>query len=174
MQIGNISRTKGILLKVCMEAHGTHHHSPFHRDINKLTVKRKDHAILDGADTIVYIDFDEVEAIGAIIIRLDLFERIEEQWGRAWDTLSYNIKKEEEQNAGSHGKSAGKGKTTQWTRSKPYTPSDFPWELRLAKQKTQAQPEQHHRRGDKKKTTMQGRIDSGSLSPLGAIAIICC
>jgi hypothetical protein len=49
--------------------------------------------------------------------------------------VNYNIKKEEEQNAGSSGKSTGKGKTTQWTRSKPYTTSDFPWELRLAKQK---------------------------------------
>ena len=97
-----------------------------------MTVKWKDHAILDGPDTIVYIDFDEVEVTSTIIIMPDLFECIEE-WGKAWDTVNYNIKKEEEQNAGSSGKSTEKGKATQWTRSKPYTTSDFPWELRLAK-----------------------------------------
>ena len=74
MQIGNISRTKGIPLKVCMEALSTHHQSTFHRDVSKLSIKWKDRAILGGLDAMAYIDFDEVEAIGTIIIRSDLFE----------------------------------------------------------------------------------------------------
>lgn len=135
MQIGNISRTKGIPLKVCMEALSTHNQSPFYKDVSMLTIKWKDNAILYGPDTIVYIDFDEMEAVGTIIIKPDLFDIVEKQWGRAWDIVNYNVNKEEQESAASNNKGIGKGKTTQWTRNKPYTVSDFPWELRLAKKK---------------------------------------
>eukprot|EP00435_Cladocopium_sp_Y103_P042923 s1908_g12.t1 len=138
MQIGNISRTKGIPLKVCMEALSTHKESPFFKNVSVLSIKWKDHAILHGPDTLVYIDFDEVEAIATLIIAPPLFEIIEEQWSKAWDTVNYNVTKEDADSAERQSKGSGKGKTTKWTRSKPYTLQDFPWEIRLAKKKTAA------------------------------------
>ena len=68
----------------------------------------------------------------------DLFDMIERNWGRAWDTVNYNVKKEEEETAERQDKGRGKGKATTWTRNKPFTLDDFPWELRLAKRKTAA------------------------------------
>lgn len=136
MQIGNISRTKGIPLKVCMEALSSHSASPFYQNVSVLSIKWRDHAILHGPDTVIYIDYDEVEAIATIIITPTLFDIIEDHWGQAWDKVNYNVAKESADSASSQGKGSGKGKTTHWTRSKPYTLVDFPWELRLAKKKT--------------------------------------
>eukprot|EP00434_Breviolum_minutum_P011161 symbB.v1.2.009848.t1/scaffold628.1/size179110/11 len=115
MQIGNISRTKGLPLKVCMETLSSAQSSPFYKNVSVLTIKWKDNAILHGPDTLVYIDYDDAEAIATVVVAPDLFDMIERNWGKAWDTVNYDVKKEEE-TAERQDKGRGKGKATTWTK----------------------------------------------------------
>ena len=121
-----------------METLSSAQSSPFYKNVSVLTIKWKDNAILHGPDTLVYIDYDDAEAIATVVVAPDLFDMIERNWGKAWDTVNYNVKKEEEETAERQDKGRGKGKATTWTRNKPFTLDDFPWELRLAKKKTAA------------------------------------
>ena len=65
----------------------------------------------------IYIDYDEVEAIAIIIIALPLFDIIEDHLAQAWDKVNYNVVKEIADSADTENKGSGKGKTIQWTRN---------------------------------------------------------
>lgn len=101
MQIGNIALS-------------SHQASPFYQNVLVLSIKWYDHATLHGPDTVIYIDYDEVEAIATIIIIAPpLFDIIEDHWAQAWDKMDYNVAKEIADSADTQSKGSGKGKATQ-------------------------------------------------------------
>ncbi|CAK8989947.1 unnamed protein product [Durusdinium trenchii] len=98
MQIGNIALS-------------SHQASPFYQNVLVLSIKWYDHATLHGPDTVIYIDYDEVEAIATIIIIAPpLFDIIEDHWAQAWDKMDYNVAKEIADSADTQSKGSGKGK----------------------------------------------------------------